>query len=69
APAKTPMSIVKKMHDATEKALQDPAVREHLAKIGVEPKLMSVAQFAAYFKKDYAATMQLAKDAHITPVD
>lgn len=69
APAKTPMSIVNKMHDATEKALQDPAVKEHLFKIGVVPGLMSVEQFGAFFKKDYASTMQLAKDAHITPVD
>ncbi len=69
APAKTPMSIVNKMHDATEKALQDPAVKEHLFKIGVVPELMSVEQFGAFFKKDYASTMQLAKDAHIQPVD
>lgn len=69
APAKTPMSIVNKMHDATEKALEDPAVKDHLAKIGVEPELMSVAQFDAFFKKDYEATMQLAKDAQIKPVD
>ena len=69
APAKTPMSIVNKMHDATEKALEDPAIKDHLAKIGVEPELMSVAQFDAFFKKDYEATMQLAKDAQIKPVD
>lgn len=69
APAKTPMSIVNKMHDATEKALKDPAVHEHLSKIGVVPELMSVEQFGAFFKKDYASTMQLAKDAQIKPVD
>jgi tripartite-type tricarboxylate transporter receptor subunit TctC len=69
APAKTPMSIVDKMHDATEKALQNPAVKDHLAKIGVEPKLMSVAQFTKFFNDDYAATMQLAKDAGIKPTD
>lgn len=69
APAKTPMSIVDKMHDATEKALQDPAVKDHLSKIGVVPELMSVEQFGAFFKKDYASTMQLAKDAQIKPVD
>lgn len=69
APAKTPMNIVNKMHDATEKALQDPAVKDHLSKIGVVPELMSVEQFGAFFKKDYASTMQLAKDAQIKPVD
>lgn len=69
APAKTPMSIVKKMHDATEKALQDPAVKDHLAKLGVEPTLMTLKQFDTFFKNDYDATMELAKEAHIKPVD
>ncbi len=69
APAKTSSDVVNKLHDATEKALQVPAVKEHLAKIGVEPELMSVAQFDKFFKDDYAATIQLAKDANIEPVD
>lgn len=69
APAKTPPDIVNKLHDATEQALQDPAVREHLAKIGVEPELMSVAEFGKFFKQDYEATLQLAKDADIQPAD
>lgn len=69
APAKTPADIVNKLHDATEKALQVPAVKEHLTKIGVEPELMSVAQFDKFFKDDYDATLALAKAAHIQPVD
>jgi tripartite-type tricarboxylate transporter receptor subunit TctC len=69
APAKTPTDIVNKLHDATEKALQVPAVKEHLAKIGVDPELMSLAQFTNFFKHDYDATIQLAEDAHIQPVD
>ena len=69
APAKTPMGVVKKIHDATEQALQVPAVKEHLAKIGVEPELMSVEQFGKFFKDDYDATLQLAKDAGIKPTD
>ncbi|MFZ3309121.1 MAG: tripartite tricarboxylate transporter substrate binding protein [Xanthobacteraceae bacterium] len=69
APAKTPADIVDKLHDATEKALQVPAVKEHLAKIGVDPELMTVAQFTKFFKDDYDTTIQLAKDANIQPVD
>jgi tripartite-type tricarboxylate transporter receptor subunit TctC len=68
-PAKTPAEIVKKLHDTTEKALQDPEVRAHLDKLGVVPELMSLEQFGAFFKKDYEATLQLAKDAHIEPAD
>jgi tripartite-type tricarboxylate transporter receptor subunit TctC len=68
-PAKTPAEIVDKLHDATEKALEDPDVKAHLEKVGVVPELMSVEQFGAFFKTDYEATLQLAKDAHIEPAD
>jgi tripartite-type tricarboxylate transporter receptor subunit TctC len=68
-PAKTPRIVIDKLHAATEKALQDPALQEKLAKLGVEPKLMSVDDFAKFVKDDLASTVQLAKDAHIEPVD
>jgi tripartite-type tricarboxylate transporter receptor subunit TctC len=68
-PAKTPRAIIDKLHDATEKALQDPAMRDKLAKLGVEPQLMSVDAFNKFFKDDLASTIQLAKDAQIEPVD
>ena len=69
APAKTPRDIVDKLHDATEKALQDPALQGKLAKLGVEPELMSVDAFGKFVKDDLAATVQLAKSANIQPVD
>jgi tripartite-type tricarboxylate transporter receptor subunit TctC len=68
-PAKTPQAVIDKLHDATEQALQDPAMQDKLAKLGVEPKLMSVDEFAKFVKDDLAATVQLAKDANIEPVD
>jgi tripartite-type tricarboxylate transporter receptor subunit TctC len=68
-PAKTPRAIVDKLHDATEKAVQDPAVAAKLAKLGVEPKTMSVEQFGKFVQDDLAATVQLAKKAHIEPTD
>jgi tripartite-type tricarboxylate transporter receptor subunit TctC len=69
APAKTPRPIVDKLHDATEKALALPALREKLAKLGVAPEVMSVEEFGKFFRDDLAATVQLAKDANIQPVD
>ncbi|HXW23680.1 MAG TPA: tripartite tricarboxylate transporter substrate-binding protein [Xanthobacteraceae bacterium] len=69
APAKTPRAIVDKLHDATEQALDVEAVRERLAKLGVEPERMSVEEFGRFFRDDLAATVQLAKDAHIEPID
>jgi tripartite-type tricarboxylate transporter receptor subunit TctC len=69
APAKTPSFIVSKLHDATEEALQTPAVKDKLAKLGVDPQIMSVAQFKKFFKDDLQATVRLAQDANIHPVD
>jgi tripartite-type tricarboxylate transporter receptor subunit TctC len=69
APAKTPRPIVNKLHDAAEKALQDPGLKERLAKLGVEPEPMSVDAFGKYVKDDIAATVELAKEAQIEPLD
>jgi tripartite-type tricarboxylate transporter receptor subunit TctC len=69
APAKTPPEVLQKLHDATEKALAEPAVQEKLAKLGVEPSHMSVAEFKKFFAEDFAATRELAKQANIQPVD
>jgi tripartite-type tricarboxylate transporter receptor subunit TctC len=69
APAKTPAAVVNRLHDAVEQALQKPDVKEKLGRIGVEPQLMSVEDFGKFFKQDYDATLQLAKDAHIEPTD
>jgi tripartite-type tricarboxylate transporter receptor subunit TctC len=68
-PAATPRPIIDTLHDATEKALQDPAMKEKLAKLGVEPRLMSVDAFSKFVKDDIAATVQLANEAHIEAVD
>lgn len=69
APAKTPPDVVKKLHDVTLKALNDPALRDKLAKLGVEPMQISVEEFAKFFKDDLAATIDLAKQADIKPID
>jgi tripartite-type tricarboxylate transporter receptor subunit TctC len=69
APTKTASSIVDKLHDATEQVLQTPALKDKLAKLGVEPQIMSVAQFKKFFKDDLQATVQLAQQASIHPVD
>jgi tripartite-type tricarboxylate transporter receptor subunit TctC len=69
APAKTPRDIVQKLHDVTEKALLVPAIRERLTQLGVETKPMSFDEFGQFFREDMAATLQLAKDAHLEPTD
>lgn len=64
-PAKTPRDIVNKLHAEHAKAVADPTVKERLAKMGVEPLVMSQPDFEKYFKADVHDTVELAKAAGI----
>jgi tripartite-type tricarboxylate transporter receptor subunit TctC len=68
-PAKTPRAIVSKLHDEVQKALATPAVHDKLVRLGVDPQAMSIEQFEKFVKDDMAATLKLAKDAHIEASD
>lgn len=69
APSKTPRDIVNKLHDATNEALKDSALREKLAKLGVEPAQISVEEFDKFFRDDFKATAELAQRAGLKPLD
>jgi tripartite-type tricarboxylate transporter receptor subunit TctC len=64
-PAKTPPEIVKKLHDETAKALQEPAVKARLATLGVEPLPLNQAEFAKFVRDDIEANVALVKAAKI----
>ena len=65
----TPRAIIDKLHSETRKALDQPAVQEKLAALGVEPKGMSVEEFTKFCRDDVAATVKLAKDINLTPAN
>jgi tripartite-type tricarboxylate transporter receptor subunit TctC len=62
-PAKTPPEIVAKFHREMARALDAPAVKEKLAKLGVEPMPLSPAQFDAQVKKEIGTYAAFAKAA------
>jgi tripartite-type tricarboxylate transporter receptor subunit TctC len=64
-PAKTPRDIVDKLHGETLKALATPRVRDKLVALGVDPMLMSPAEFDAYVEKQITADAALVKAAGI----
>ncbi len=64
-PAKTPQPIVDRLYAETQKAMADAAVKERLAKLGIEPLIMSQPDFEKYFKADVLDTEKLAKQAGI----
>jgi tripartite-type tricarboxylate transporter receptor subunit TctC len=64
-PVKTPRDIVDKLYQETQKAIADASVKERLAKLGIEPLVMSQPEFERYFKADVLDTEKLAKAAGI----
>lgn len=68
-PAKTPRPIVEALHKAANEALATPEVRDRLSKIGVQATPLTIEQFDKYFRDDVAATVKLANDVGIKPVD
>jgi tripartite-type tricarboxylate transporter receptor subunit TctC len=66
APAKTPRDIVAKLNAEIQKALQVPAVREKLTKLGVQPMAMSTDEFGKFAKEELVSNAELAKAAGLT---
>ena len=66
APAKTPPAIVNKLNAEIEEALQVSAVREKLAKLGVQPMAMNAGEFGKFVSKELAVNASLAKAAGIS---
>ncbi len=67
APAKTPPSIVEKLHDEALKAIQSPRTAEKLAGLGVDPMPMSSDEFGKFVEREVATNAELVKAAGIKP--
>ena len=52
APAGTPPATLQKIHDAVNRAIEDPGIREKLASQGLEVQAMSREEFAAIVQSD-----------------
>jgi tripartite-type tricarboxylate transporter receptor subunit TctC len=66
-PAKTPSDIVNRLNRETLNALQAPKVREKLAALGVDPMVMSPAEFAAHVEKEIVLNATLVQQAGLKP--
>jgi tripartite-type tricarboxylate transporter receptor subunit TctC len=65
APAGTPKDIVEKLHAEIVKAVQDPGVKERLARLGADPMTMMPAAFDAFVKKEIDLNAELVKAAGV----
>jgi tripartite-type tricarboxylate transporter receptor subunit TctC len=64
-PKKTPRDIIGRIHQETVSGLKDPAVKEKLAKFGVEEMIMQPEDFDARIAREAPIAMTLAKAAGI----
>jgi tripartite-type tricarboxylate transporter receptor subunit TctC len=61
APARTPPAIIARLHGAISEALQDPDIRDRLAKLGVQPMPMSPSEFGAYVVNELEQNKELVR--------
>ena len=66
APAATPAPIVERMNAAARHALDQQAVKDRLAQIGMLPVGSSPAAFTTYVREQQALVGRLTREANIT---
>jgi tripartite-type tricarboxylate transporter receptor subunit TctC len=66
-PAKTPIDVIARLNRETLKALQAPRTRDRMAALGVEPMVMTRAEFDAHVRKEIAADAALVKAVGLKP--
>jgi tripartite-type tricarboxylate transporter receptor subunit TctC len=67
APAKTPRSIIEKLHMETVKAIRLTTTQEKLSKTGVAQMILTPAEFDTRIRAEVAANGRIAKAAGIKP--
>ena len=65
APSKTPRAIIERLNREVTKALEDPAVKDKLTKLGVQPMPMTAQQFDDYVRGELEQNAALVKAAGI----
>jgi tripartite-type tricarboxylate transporter receptor subunit TctC len=68
-PAKTPMAIRQRLHDATLEALRAPDVRERLLAQGANPVGNTPQELTAYIQAEFTRTVRIVKQAGIPRED
>lgn len=69
APSKTPRPIVEKLYAEIQKALAEPALRDHIAALGGEVATMPLADIEPFVKAEIAKWAEVVKHAGIKVTD
>ena len=67
APAATPRPIIDRLHAALVKALNDPAVKDNLAKQGAEIVASTPEEYDQFNRAEIAKWLKVAREAGISP--
>jgi len=67
APARTPRTIIERLHAEIVKAIETAAVRERLAKAGIGAMLLTPDEFTAQIRNEIVTNAEVAKAAGIKP--
>lgn len=67
APAATPRPIIDRIHSALVKALNDPAVKDNLAKQGAEVVASTPEEYDQFNRAEIAKWIKVTREAGITP--
>jgi tripartite-type tricarboxylate transporter receptor subunit TctC len=65
APSATPQPILRKLHEEASKALNNPEIKERMAKLGADPMPMSSDAFNAYIKSEIEVAARIVKAANL----
>ena len=60
APAKVPSAIIEALYRQSAMAVQNASVRERLAKLGVDPMILSAAAFERLVREEVATNTRIA---------
>ena len=64
-PGKTPAPIVERLHNEIKAALENPAVKERLTRLGADPMPLTSREFDALIQKEINSNIDLVKAANI----
>lgn len=66
-PASLPKAVVARLNQTTNKAIQDPALRDLLAQQGLETQAMTSEQFGTVLRDDVVKWGKIIRDAGVRP--
>jgi tripartite-type tricarboxylate transporter receptor subunit TctC len=66
-PANTPLDTVNRLHDAANRVLATPEIKDRLILEGIEAQAQTVQAFDSFLQKELEKYAKIVRDARILP--